>query len=312
MTTIMTQAERFAAYERIRAELGIDRMGSGPDAPPLPPSAQNGVVEAGAALPVEAEIHAAQMLEHEVWARPGLDLRTRSFLTVAALTALGHLPQLRRHVNSALNLGITPEEIHEVLLHVGNYAGLPAWENALPVAREVFVLRGIQPEGKGVNVDPRPAMTREERRAARDRIVTALNLGRVGQGPDAPVLEELPGGLTNWAMGEGTPLSKDLVDLAADHGFGEIWGRPGLEIRVRSHVTLAVLQVLYETNEMQIHMNNALNLGISPEELCEALFHVGLYGGYSGWHTAALIADDVFQQHAAATSAKAGEAEAGR
>jgi 4-carboxymuconolactone decarboxylase len=302
MTTIMTQAERHAACVRIRAELGIDRMGNAPDAPPLPPSSEggDGWVKAGAALPVEGEIHGAQMLEYEVWARPALDLRTRSFLTMAALTALGHLHQLRRHVNSALNIGITPDEIHELLLHVGNYAGLPTWENALPVANEVFVLRGILPEGDGVTVDPKPAMTREERRAARDRIVAALNLGRIGQGADAPVLKGLPGGLTNWSMGEGTPLAKDIVDLAADHGFGEIWGRPGLETRVRSYITLAVLQVLCETNEMQIHMNNALNIGISPGELCEGLFHVGLYGGYSGWHTAALIADDVFQQHAVA------------
>ncbi|MFF3372225.1 carboxymuconolactone decarboxylase family protein [Streptomyces sp. NPDC002680] len=306
MTTIMTQAERHEACARIRAELGIDRMGSGPDAPPLPPPSRDETVTAGAALPVEAEIHGAQLLEYEVWSRPGLDLRTRSFLTLAALTALGHVRQLRRHVNSALNLGITPDEIHELFLHVGNYAGLPTWENAMPVAREVFVLRGILPAGDGVTVDPKPAMTREERRAARDRIVAALNLGRVGRGADAPVLKGLPGGLTNWSMGEGTPLPKDIVDLAADHGFGEIWGRPGLEIRIRSLITLAVLQVLYETNEMQIHMNNALNIGISAEELCEALFHVGLYGGYSGWHSAALIADDVFAQHATAQEPEAG------
>jgi 4-carboxymuconolactone decarboxylase len=306
MTTIMTQSERQAAAVRIRGALGIDRMGTGPDAPPLPPRSGIGNIEAGAALPVESEIHGAQLIEYEVWARPGLGLRARSFLTMAALTALGHPDQLRRHVNSALNLGITPEEIHETLLHVGNYAGLPAWENAQPVAREVFVLRGILPEGDGVTVIPEPAMTREGRRAARDRIVAALNLGRVGQGGDASVLRGLPGGLTNWSMGEGTPLAKDIVDLAADHGFGEIWGRPGLEMRVRSYITLAVLQVLYETNEMQIHMNNALNIGISPDELCEALFHVGLYGGYSGWHTAALIADDVFEQHAAAGRVGAG------
>jgi 4-carboxymuconolactone decarboxylase len=306
MTTIMTQAQRNAARERIRRELGTDRMGTGPDAPALPPRSRGAQVKAGAALPVEAEIYGAQMLEYEVWARPSLDLRTRSFLTMAALTALGHLDQLHRHVNIALNLGITADEVHETLLHVGVYAGLTTWENAMPVAREVFVLRGILPQGDGVTVEPRATMTHEDRRAARDRVCAALNIGRVGQGIDAPVLKGLPGGLFSATMGAGIPVAKDIADLAADHGFGEVWGRQGLEIRVRSYITVAVLQVLYETNEMQIHMNNALNIGISPEELYEALAHVGLYGGYSGWHTAALIADNVFAQHAALAQAGVG------
>jgi 4-carboxymuconolactone decarboxylase len=299
MTTIMTQEERNAACERICQELGTDRMGTEPDAPHLPPRSGGTTVKPGAALPIEAEIAGAQLLEYEVWSRPSLDLRTRSFLTMAALTALGQLDQLYRHINIALNVGITADEIHETLLHVGVYAGLPAWQNALPVAREVFVLRGMVPEGDGVTVDPAPAMTHEDRRAARDRVCAALNIGRVGQGPDAPVLKGLPGGLFAATMGAGIPVAKDIADLAADHGFGEVWGRPGLEIRVRSYITVAVLQSLYETNEMQIHMNNALNIGISPVELYEATAHVGLYAGYSGWHTAALIADNVFTQHAA-------------
>jgi 4-carboxymuconolactone decarboxylase len=305
MTTIMTQAERNAAYEYIRRELGTDRMGPGPDAAPLPPRS-GAQIKAGAALPVEAEIYGAQMLEYEVWARPSLDLRTRSFLTMAALTALGHLDQLHRHVNIALNLGITPEEIHEMLLHVGVYAGLPAWQNAIPVAREVFVVRGIVPEADAITVAPKATMTHEDRRAARDRVCAALNIGRVGQGIDAPVLKGLPGGLFSTTMGAGIPVATDIADLAADHGFGEVWGRPGLEIRIRSYITVAVLQSLYETNEMQIHMNNALNIGILPEELYEATAQVGLYAGYSGWHTAALIADNVLTQHAALEQAGAG------
>lgn len=305
MTTIMTQAEREAASLRIRAELGIDHMGTGPDAPPLPPPRSDmGRIQPGAVLPVEHEVNGAQLMEYEVWARPFLDLRTRSFLTMAALTTLGHLGPLRRHINSALNVGITPEEIHEVLLHVGNYAGLGAWENAVPVAQEVFVLRGILPEGDGETAEPKPAMTHEDRRLARDRVVDALRIGKVDRAADAPFLEALPGGLTDWSMGEGIPQALDLANLAADHGFGEIWGRPGLELRIRSFLTVTVLQVLYETNEMQLHMSNALNLGISAEELREALFHVGLYGGYSGWHTAALIADNVLRQHAEAGSSE--------
>jgi 4-carboxymuconolactone decarboxylase len=306
MTTILTQEQRNAAHERIRRELGTDRMGTGPDAPPLPLRSAGAQINAVATLAIEAEISGVQLLEYEVWARPSLDLRTRSFLTMAALTALGHLDQLYRHINTAMNLGITADEVHETLLHVGVYAGLPAWQNATPVAREVFALRGIPLQGDGDVVEPAPTMTHEDRRAARDRVCAALNIGRVGQGADAPVLQGLPGGLFSTTMGAGMPVAKDIADLHADYGFGEIWGRPGVGLRVRSYITVAVLQVLYETNEMQIHMNNALNIGISPEELYEALAHVGLYGGYSGWHTAALIADNVFAQHAALTQTGVG------
>src|SRR5262249_31346437 len=159
----MTQAERNAAYERVRAQLGVGRIGSGPDAPPLPPR-PGSVVRRGAALPIEAEMHGAQVLfEYEVWGRPGLDLRTRSFITVAALIAMRAGDLLYRHINCALNLGITPEEIHEVLLHSASYGGQVAWEHGMGIANEVFVARGILPDGKGVTVVPKPPTDELER-----------------------------------------------------------------------------------------------------------------------------------------------------
>jgi alkylhydroperoxidase/carboxymuconolactone decarboxylase family protein YurZ len=102
----MTQEEREAAYERVRRELGIDRIGTAPDAPALPPRQGSTRTKPASALPIEAEILGVQMYEYgEIWARPGLDLRTRCFITVAVLTAMGHADQLYRHANSALNKG---------------------------------------------------------------------------------------------------------------------------------------------------------------------------------------------------------------
>jgi 4-carboxymuconolactone decarboxylase len=73
----------------------------------------------------------------DVWQRPGLELKTRSLITVALLTALGKQHELKGHVRGALNNGATPEEIQEVLLHASIYCGLPAAVEAFRTAAEV-------------------------------------------------------------------------------------------------------------------------------------------------------------------------------
>lgn len=72
------------------------------------------------------------------WTRPGLDLRTRSAVTLGVLAALGRTAEIRGHVRGALNNGLTPDEIRELFLHVGCYAGFPAAIEAEKVAGEVF------------------------------------------------------------------------------------------------------------------------------------------------------------------------------
>jgi 4-carboxymuconolactone decarboxylase len=80
----------------------------------------------------------------DVMSRPGLDLRSRQFATVAALTAMGTaMPQLRVHLHGALNVGCKPSELVEVILQMVVYAGFPSAINALNVAREVFRERGV-------------------------------------------------------------------------------------------------------------------------------------------------------------------------
>ena len=80
----------------------------------------------------------------DVLSRPGLDIRSRQFATVAALTAMGTaVPQLRVHINGALNVGCEAAEIVEVILQMAVFAGFPAAINALNLAREVFQERGV-------------------------------------------------------------------------------------------------------------------------------------------------------------------------
>jgi len=82
----------------------------------------------------------------DVYSRPGLDLRTRELATVAGLAALGHAqPQLKVHVNGALNVGCTPAEVVEVIIQMALYAGFPAAVNAAFTAKQVFAERGLLP-----------------------------------------------------------------------------------------------------------------------------------------------------------------------
>ena len=75
----------------------------------------------------------------DIYARPGLDLRSREIATIAALTALGNAaPQLKVHIAAGLNVGLTQEEITEVIMQMAVYAGFPAALNGLFAAKDVF------------------------------------------------------------------------------------------------------------------------------------------------------------------------------
>ena len=75
----------------------------------------------------------------DVWQRPGLDMKTRSLVTVALLAALGKQHELKGHVRGALNNGATVQEIQEVLLHTSIYCGVPTAVDAFRSAAEVIV-----------------------------------------------------------------------------------------------------------------------------------------------------------------------------
>lgn len=74
----------------------------------------------------------------EIWARPGLDRKTRSCITMTALVAHGHFEELELHVRAAVRNGLTPDEIKEVLLQCAIYCGVPAANHAFAVAQRVL------------------------------------------------------------------------------------------------------------------------------------------------------------------------------
>ncbi|NEW91541.1 carboxymuconolactone decarboxylase family protein [Rhodopseudomonas sp. BR0M22] len=78
----------------------------------------------------------------DIYSRPGLDLRAREIATIAALTAMGNAtPQLKVHIQAGLNVGLSRDEISEIIMQMAVYAGFPAALNGLFAAKEVFAAR---------------------------------------------------------------------------------------------------------------------------------------------------------------------------
>lgn len=81
----------------------------------------------------------------EIYTREEVDLKTRELCTVAALTAIGTIPQLKDHINAALNVGNTPVEIVEIIMQMSAYAGFPKAINGVMAAKEVFYKKNLLP-----------------------------------------------------------------------------------------------------------------------------------------------------------------------
>jgi 4-carboxymuconolactone decarboxylase len=79
----------------------------------------------------------------DIWNRPGLDRRMRSFLNLAMLTALNRPHEIKLHVRGAINNGLTKEEISEVFLQAAIYCGVPAAIDSFRIAKEVFKEMGV-------------------------------------------------------------------------------------------------------------------------------------------------------------------------
>ena len=77
----------------------------------------------------------------DIYSRPGLDLKARQIATMAALTSLGAVPQLKLHIHFALEMGCSREEIVEIIMQMAIYAGFPAALNGFAAAKEVFAER---------------------------------------------------------------------------------------------------------------------------------------------------------------------------
>ncbi len=209
-----------------------------------------------------------------VWARPGLDIRYRMLATLSVLSSLQRLSQLQTYIHSALNLGMNAEEIQEALIHCSLYAGFPSTVNSLEVAHEAFRERGIEP--------PQPEIPEAslEEMEARGRELREKLMGTVDRGGYADAL---------------TDLAPDLRILTYQFGFGEIFFRPGLDLKSRVVCATAALAALRADAQLRNFLGAGLRVGFSKEEVVEVLIQTGGYAGYPAALNAISIAAQVWE-----------------
>jgi 4-carboxymuconolactone decarboxylase len=94
--------------------------------------------------------------------------------------------------------------------------------------------------------------------------------------------------------GPAYQVAPEYFDLVREYCFGMFWSRPGLAVRDRSLVTVALLAALGKPDELRAHLMGARNVGLSQEELIEALMHVGVYVGVPTGVNALKVAAEVF------------------
>jgi len=155
-----------------------------------------------------------------IWSRPGLALEDRMICALAALAAVQRLAKLRRHVGAALHLGLSPRSIVEVLIQIGIYAGFAASEEAVEAAAAEFAARQVAMPEEPARTDSLEELTERGR-----KLMEQLHGDRARQGYAAP----------------GNTVTGALYPLAIQYGYGEIWFRPGLDLRQRALVAVAGL-----------------------------------------------------------------------
>jgi 4-carboxymuconolactone decarboxylase len=218
----------------------------------------------------------------EIWARAELSRRDRSLVVISFLAALGRDVELRAHVAGGLNHGLTIEEIDEIFLQVGVYAGIPFGLAGAGIADRVFAER----EGTEQREAPRAPLELKsaERRRADGLEVLKTLLGR----PDLDTrLTEEQILAAQGAMGE----------LVMDYAFGDVWARPQLSRRDRSLVVISVLAALNLKHELEIHLQGALHHGVTRVEIEEMLLTLVLYGGFPRAIDGLMLARTVFARN---------------
>ena len=216
-----------------------------------------------------------------VWARPGLPLRTRSVVTVAALTAL-HMPvELRIHALAGMRNGLTRDELCEIVLHAAGYAGFPTGVEGMRVLRDAFEANPDLGKGSGGQAAaPAPAADTVQTLYERGMAFRERHFGQTGR----PTTSAPP------------EIQDDWWEFLTGTAFGAIWPRPGLAVQDHSRVTCAVLQVLHMPVELKLHLGRALGLGITKNDLCEQILHLAVYGGFPKAVEAMRIAREVFSE----------------
>ena len=202
-----------------------------------------------------------------VWKRPELTPRDRSVVTVAALIARIQTIEMPYHFALALDNGVKPAELSEIITHLAFYAG---WANALSavaVAKEIFLRRRIGVDQlPPAKEKPLPLNEEAERRRATQ---VSNNFGAVSPG---------------------------LVQNTTDLLFRDLWLRPALAPRDRSLVTVSALVANGQTAQITYHLGRAMDNGLTQEQASEVLTQIAFYAGWPCAFSALPVLKDVFEK----------------
>ncbi|MFD1613175.1 carboxymuconolactone decarboxylase family protein [Sphingomonas tabacisoli] len=211
--------------------------------------------------------YSQRLLLGELWQRPQLSRRDRSIVTVAALIAKNQTRDMRLHFGLALDNGVTPAELSEIITHLAFYAGWPNAASAIDIAYDVFHDRRI---GQDQLTPERP---------------TLLRIDQIAEDAREARVQESVG-----------PVSPGLVDYTRDTLFHEVWLRPGLAPRDRSLITVAALVANGNTGQISGHLTRAMDNGLTRVEAGEILTQVAFYAGWPAAFTAAPAFKAVFDE----------------
>lgn len=213
------------------------------------------------------EGYAQKLVHGDLWKRPGLSPRDRSIVTVAALIARNQTAGLPYYLGLALDNGVKPSEISEIITHLAFYTGWANAIDAVPAAKEVFESRNIG--GDQLPPASGPQLPLDE--AAEKQRAT-----RVGE-----------------QFGQITP---SLVQYTTDVLFRDLWLRPALAPRDRSLVTVSALIATGQVAQITYHLNRAMDNGLTREEAGEVLGHLAFYAGWPNAFSAAPVIKDVIEK----------------
>ncbi|WP_439360086.1 carboxymuconolactone decarboxylase family protein [Bradyrhizobium sp. DASA03007] len=213
------------------------------------------------------EGYAQKFVLGDLWKRPGLSRRDRSIVTVAALIARDQTVELPSYLALALDNGVKPSEISEIITHLAFYTGWANAMDAIPAARQVLRSRNIGDDQLPPASGPQLPLdeTAEKQRATR-------------------VAEQ---------FGQITP---SLVQYTTDVLFRDLWLRPALAPRDRSLVTVSALIATGQVAQITYHLNRAMDNGLTQEEAGEVLGHLAFYAGWPNAFSAAPVIKDVIEK----------------
>jgi 4-carboxymuconolactone decarboxylase len=210
------------------------------------------------------EQYREQRVLGEVWKRPQLSARDRSIVTLAALISREQTTEMPFYLNFALDNGVQPREVAEMITHLAFYAG---WGNAAAasaLAKDVFAQRKIGAD-QLPQLAPRLLPLDEKAEAQRAARVNA-EFGHVAPG---------------------------VVQYTTDVLFRDLWLRPDLAPRDRSLVTVTALIANGQVAQMPYHLNRAMDNGLTKEQAGEVLTHLAFYVGWPNVFSALPVAKDV-------------------